>query len=532
MHRILITDDIGQAGLALLDTANDVQYDVIKLPSPEKLFEIISEYDAVITRSGTPLTAETFESAKRMKVAGRAGVGMDNVDVDAATRRGVLVMNTPEANTLAAVELTMTLLLSVCRHLPLANASVKSGAWTRAKFLGTQLSEKTLGVIGLGRIGSRVAARCQAFGMNVIAYDPYIAEEVAERLHVHLVSDLEELLTRSDIITVHTPLTDETRGMISAREIARMKDRVILINCARGGIYDEQALFDALLSGKVASAGIDVYSSEPPRNDPLLTKLLALDNVVATPHIGANTVEAQRDVAVQIVQQVVDALRGINFRNVVNLPFAEGVDYRSLAPYMTLAEKIGSLLMQLIHGRIDRVEVEFRGEEVEGHVKPLTVALLKGMLAPILSDAVNYVNAPRLAEERGIVVAQTRHPAAEDYSNVILCRAHTNKETRLAGGALFLHTQPRIVLLDEFRIDALPHGPALILSNRDVPGVIGKVGTLLGAQGINIAEWQMGRSGPGGEAVSFINIDSPVDDDVLHELRALPTIVDVRQVML
>jgi D-3-phosphoglycerate dehydrogenase len=295
---------------------------------------------------------------------------------------------------------------------------------------------------------------------------------------------------------------------------------------------DEEALYAALVSGKVASAGIDVYSSEPPRNNEQLMKLLALDSVIATPHIGANTVEAQRDVAVQIVQQVIDALRGLNFRNVVNLPFAEGVDYRSLAPYMTLAERLGSLQMQLIHGRIDRVEVEFRGEEVEAHVKPLTVALLKGMLAPILSDAVNYVNAPRLAEERGIMVSQTRHPAAEDYSNVILCRAQSNKETRLVGGALFLHTQPRIVLLDDFRIDALPHGPALILANRDVPGVIGKVGTLLGAHGINIAEWQMGRSGPGGEAVSYINIDSPVGDEVMRELRALSTIVDVRQVML
>ncbi len=531
MHQILITDDIGPAGLALLDAANDIRYDVVKLPAREKLLDIIGNYDAVITRSGTPLTAEMFAAARKLRVAGRAGVGMDNVDIDAATLNGVLVMNTPEANTLAATELTMTLLLAVCRRLPLANASVKRGEWTRVTFLGTQLDEKTLGVVGLGRIGSRVATRCQAFGMKVIAYDPYIAEEVAERLHVHLVGELDELLTQADVVTVHTPLTDETRGLIGAREIARLKDRVFLINCARGGIYDEQALYDALVSGKVAAAGIDVYSSEPPRTE-LLSKLLALDNVVATPHIGANTIEAQRDVAVQIVQQVIDALRGFNFRNVVNLPFAEGVDYRSLAPYMTLAEKLGSLQMQLIHGRIDRVEVEFRGEEVEAHVKPLTVALLKGMLAPILSDAVNYVNAPRLAEERGIVVSQTRHPAAEDYSNVILCRAHSTRETRLVGGALFLHTQPRIVLLDEFRIDARPHGPALILANRDVPGVIGKVGTLLGEHGINIAEWQMGRSGPGGEAVSFINIDSPVGDEAMRELRSLPTIVDVRQVML
>ena len=531
MHRILITDDIGPAGLALLDAASDVQYEVVKLPNPEQLLELIGGYDAVITRSGTPLTADVFDAAQQLKVAGRAGVGMDNVNIDAATLHGVLVMNTPEANTLAATELTMTLMLALCRHLPLANASVKRGEWTRSKFLGTQLNDKTLGVIGLGRIGSRVATRCQAFGMKVIAYDPYIAEEVAERLHVRLVTDLSELLETADIITAHTPLTPETQGMIGAGEIARMKDRVRLINCARGGIYDETALLNALKAGKVAGAAIDVYSEEPPKSD-VLTQLLALDNVVATPHIGANTVEAQRDVAVQIVQQVIDALRGINFRNVVNLPFAEGIDYRSLAPYMTLAEKLGSLQMQLIHGRIERVEVEFRGEEVENHVKPLMVALLKGMLYPILSDAVNYVNAPRLAEERGISVTQTRHPAAEDYSNVILCRVHSTKETRLVGGALFLHTQSRIVLLDDFRIDALPTGPALILSNRDVPGVIGKVGTILGQHNINIAEWQMGRSGPGGRAVSYINIDTPAPDAVLRELRQLPSITDVQQVKL
>ena len=529
MHKILITDDIGSAGLALLDAAHDVKYDVVKLPTREKMLDLIGEYDAVITRSGTPLTADVFAAAKELKVAGRAGVGMDNVDIDAATLRGILVMNTPEANTLAATELTMTLMLAMCRYLPLANASIKRGEWTRSKFLGTQLHDKTLGVIGLGRIGSRVATRCQAFGMKVIAYDPYIAEEVADRIHVQLVGDLHELLAAADIITVHTPLTEETKGMIDACEIANMKDGVLVVNCARGGIIAEQALYDGLVSGKIASAAIDVYSSEPPRSD-LLKQLLALDKVVATPHIGANTVEAQRDVAVQIVQQVIDALRGENFRNVVNLPFAEGVDYRSLAPYMSLAEKIGSLHMQLIQGRIVRVEVEFRGEEVEEHVKPLTVALLKGLLAPILSDAVNYVNAPRLAEERGIIVSQTRHPAAEDYSNVILCRVISAKETRLIGGALFLKMQPRIVLLDDFRIDALPSGPALIVSNQDVPGVIGKVGTLLGANNINIAEWRMGRREPGGMAMSYINIDAPTNDAVLAQLRALPMILEVRQV--
>jgi D-3-phosphoglycerate dehydrogenase len=531
MFRILITDDIGRAGLTLLESASDVQYDLVKLPSPEKLVQIIGAYDAVITRSGTPLIAPVFEAARRLKVAGRAGVGMDNIDIDAATRRGILVMNTPEANTLAATELTMTLMLALCRKLPQANASVRGGEWTRTRFMGVQLSGKILGVIGLGRIGSKVATRCQAFGMKVMAYDPYIAEEMADRIHVQLVSTLEELLRAADMITVHTPLTEETRGMIGAPEIAVVKEGVRLINCARGGIVHEKALLDGLVAGKIAGVGLDVYSTEPPQTE-ILRQLLARDDVVATPHIGANTWEAQRDVAVQVVQQVIEALRGENYRNVVNLPFSDDVDYRSLAPYMALAEKIGSLQMQMIRGRISRVEVEFRGEDVEAHGQPLTIALLKGMLAPILSEDVNYVNAPRLADERGIHVAQTRHPAAEDYSNVILCRVVSGKETRLIGGALFLHKQTRIVLLDDYRIDALPSGPALILSNQDIPGVIGRVGTLLGEKGINIAEWQMGRNAPGGMAVSYINIDTPAGEEVLQELRALSPILDVRQVIL
>ena len=531
MFKILITDDLGPAGLAMLQAAEDVRYDVVKLPGPEELLRIVPNYDAVITRSGTALTAEVFEAGRRLKVAGRAGVGVDNIEVDAATRHGVLVMNTPEANTLAATEMTLALMLALCRNLPRANASLNRGEWTRSKFVGIQLSERTLGVVGLGRIGSRVATRCQAFGMKVIAYDPYIAEEAAERIHVRLVGTLEELLREAEIITVHTPLTEETRGMIGTGEIARMKDGVRLINCARGGILDEEALLEGLASGKIAGVGLDVYSAEPPKGE-VLKQILAGEKVVATPHLGANTHEAQRDVAVQVVQQVIEALRGENFRNVVNLPFPEGVDYRSLAPYMNLAEKIGSLQMQMIRGRIHRVEVEFRGEDVEAHAKPLTVALLKGILSPILSEDVNYVNAPRLADERGIQVIQTRYPAAEDYSNVILCRVISAKETRLIGGALFLRKQPRIVLLDDYRIDALPSGPALILSNRDIPGVIGKVGTLLGDRGINIAEWQMGRSARGGLAVSFINIDDRASDDVLKELRALPPILDVRQVTL
>ncbi len=531
MYRILITEDIGPAGLALIDEAGDAKYDIIHLPPRDKLIEIIANYDAIITRSGTAMDAGIFAAATNLKIAARAGVGLDNIDVEAATMHGIQVMNTPGANTLGATELTMTLMLGLCRHLPKANASVKNREWTRKAFMGTELSGKTLGVVGLGRIGSRVATRCQAFGMTVIAYDPYIAEEIAERIHVELVGELDELLSRADIITVHTPLTDETRGMIAAGEIAKMKDGARIINAARGGIIEEQALYDALAAGKLAGAALDVYSSEPPKTG-LLEKLIGLPNVVNTPHIGASTHESQQGVAVQVAQQVLDALRGNNYQNVVNMPFAEGVDYKSLAPYMTLAEKIGALQMQLIHGRVGRVEVEYRGEELEPHTKLFTVGLLKGMLAPILSETVNYVNAPRMAVERGIVVSQARHPATEDYSNVILCRVTSNKETRLVGGALFLRTEPRIVLIDNIRLDAVADGWSLVMTSHDEPGVMGRVGTLLGEHNVNIAHWHMGREEQGSKQISIINIDSPADEELLETIAALPSVIHLEQVSL
>lgn len=531
VYRVLITDDIGAKGRALLEDAPDVEAVVMPRPDMAQLRAALPEVDAVITRSGTALDAACFAAARKLKVAGRAGVGMDNVDVVAATQRGVLVMNTPEANTLAATEHTLAMMLALCRRLPDAQVHLKAGGWERGRFLGRQLAHKTLGVIGLGRIGSRVAVRGRAFEMRVLAYDPYISEDVAERLHVELVTALDELLAQSDVITVHTPLTDETRGMIGADEIATMKPGVMLVNCARGGIVDEAALLAGLRSGRVAAAALDVFTEEPPRS-PVLRELLACPAVVATPHLGANTAEAQEDVAVQIVQQVLDALRGVNYRNVVNLPFADGVDYRSLAPYMTLAEKIGALHMQLARGRVARVEVEYIGGEVEAQVKPLTVALLKGLLTPILSDAVNYVNAPVLAAERGVAVSQTRQAVADDYANEIVCRVTTTQETRLIAGALFSHTQPRIVRVDEFPVDAIPEGWVLVMKSRDVPGVIGRVGTLLGEHGVNIGEWRMGRNAPGQLAFTFMNLDAPAPDSVLAELHAIPTVFEVRQVRL
>ncbi len=532
MYRILITDDLSREGLAILDAAPDVQYDVIKRPPRQELLARARDYDAIIIRSGTPLDAEVFAAAApRLRVVGRAGVGLDNLDVAAATRHGVLVMNTPEANTLAAVEHTLAMMLALCRRIPQAHASLRAGAWERSKFMGIQLSGRVLGIIGLGRIGSRVAARCQALGMEVIAYDPYISEDVAERLRVELVAELDELLARSDIITMHMPLTEETRGMLGEAQFARMKDGVRIINCARGAIVDEGALYRALVSGKVAGAALDVFSEEPPRSE-TLRALLALDNLVATPHIGASTVEAQQDASVQIVRGVLSALRGEGYPHAVNLPFAEGADYQALLPYLRLAEKIGSLQMQLIRGRVNRVEVDVQGEEIANQVKAITVALLKGLLAPILKDTVNYVNAPALAAERGITVAQVHREESGDYPNLISCRVISTQEARLVEGSLFSRARPRIVRIDEYPMDVQPVGNILIISSRDVPGVMGRIGTILGNHNLNIAEWRLGRTAPGEWELSFINMDSPVPDEVIREIAASGTVRDVRQVVL
>jgi D-3-phosphoglycerate dehydrogenase len=531
MYRVLITDDISAAGVDLLRAASDVSVDIVKRPSPAQLLGVIGQYEAVITRSATPLDAPVFTAAKHLKVAGRAGVGLDNVDVEAATASGVMVMNTPEANTLAATEHTLAMMLALCRDLPAAVSSLKNGEWNRASFMGVQLAGKTLGIIGLGRIGSRVAARAQAFGMTVIAYDPYISEDVAERAKVELLADLYGLIERSDFITLHTPLSDETQGMLGKAELAHLKPGARLVNCARGGLADEASVLEALESGRLAGAAIDVFSAEPPRSE-LLKRLIARPDVIVTPHLGANTVEAQEDVGIQIARQVLDALRNENYQNAVNLPFFGGAGYKQSLPYLKLADAIGSLQMQLVRGRITQVEIALEGEEMSERGQSLVIALLKGMLAPILKERVNFVNAPRLAAERGISVTQVAPRGTSDYSNLITCRIISSKEQRLIAGTLFSGRAPRIVQMDDYRMDGTPEGRILVMTSRDVPGVIGRVATLLGEHAINIAEWRLGRTAPGGMAMSFINIDDPASDAVLEELRALPPVHDIRQVVL
>lgn len=531
MYHVLITDDFSKAGLALLEAAPDMAYDVVKRPDRTDLLARIPNYEAAIVRSSTPLDAGVFTAATRLRVVGRAGVGLDGIDVAAATRHGVLVMNTPDANTVAAAELTLAMIFAVCRRVPQANASLRTGLWERSKFMGVQVSGRTLGVIGLGRIGSRVAAHAQALGMTVVAYDPYISAEVAERLQVELAADLTDLLGRSDIITVHMPLTAETRKMLGPAQFARMKPGARLVNCARGAIVDEAALYEALVGGKVAGAALDVFSEEPPRSE-ALRALLALDNVIATPHLGASTEEAQQDASLQVVEEVIAALRGEAFPNAVNLPFPPGANYQALLPYLSLAEQIGSLQMQLVRGRVSRVEVEVQGEELAGQAKAVTVALLKGLLAPVLQESVNYVNAPGLAADRGISVTQAQCEDSGDYPNLISCRVESTGETRVVAGSLFSRGRPRIVQIDDYPMDVQPAGNALLISSRDVPGVMGRIGTILGSHDINIAEWRLGRTAPGQMELSFINVDSPVPPEVTAELAASGMVVDIRQVVL
>ncbi len=524
--RVLITDDLSPQALELLDAAQDVGYDFVKSPPLEKLQEIIGDYDAVLIRSSVKIRADVIERADRLKVIGRAGAGLDNVDIDAASRRGVIVMNTPGANTIATAEHAIAMMLSLCRNIPAADASMRAKAWDRKKFMGVQLYGKVLGVIGLGRIGSTVARRLQAFEMKVLGYDPYISDDMARELKVTPVS-LDELLAQSDFITVHSALTGDSKNLLDAEAIAKMKPGVRIVNCARGGLIDTDALVAGLQSGHVAGAALDVYAEEPlPEDSPLRE----LSNVVVTPHIAASTIEAQRDVGTQIVAQVLAALRGEDYRNAVNVPVTDANIFRKLQPYLELTEKIGSLQTQLARGPIKRVEIELVGDEVADYFKPFMVALFKGLLSPVTDSPVNYISAPHLAAQRGISVAEATGLSSLNYDNLITCRVTWDGGQRVVSGSLLGHETPRVVRIDEYNIDARLDGVILVLGSIDRPGVIGTVGGLLGAHGINIAEWRYGRIGAGEAALSFINLDSRVPDDLLQQIAAMDWATSLDQI--
>lgn len=525
-YRVLVTDTLADSGLEILRRDPEIELDYRPGIEGAALLEAIASADGLISRSGTAITRELLTAGRQLKVAGRAGVGLDNVDVDAATERGILVINAPTANILSATEHTMALLLSLCRNVPAADASMRRGEWTRSKFMGIELSDKTLGIIGLGRIGSRVATRAQAFGMKVLAYDPYIAPSAAQRVQAELVP-FERLLAESDFITVHTPLTEETRGMIGAGEMAGMKDGVVLVNCARGGIYDERDLAAALDSGKVAAAALDVFEEEPPAADHPLRKA---KNIVLTPHIGANTFEAQDRVAVQTAEMVVSALKGSIFVSAVNLPFQGTVD-ADAAPLIALAEKLGLLVSQLLEGAPVETNLELWGVE-ERLTRILSVASLKGLLSPHLSQSVNFVNAQAIAEGRGMLTGSTVHPVPHDYANLLTFRARSSSREVCASGTVFSEKTSRVVSINRFRVEFEPEGYLIYMVNRDVPGVVGKVGTVLGDREINIAEYNLARAPEGGIAMAIVTIDTALDEGTLSFLRSFKEMEEVRLIKL
>ena len=527
-HKVLITDPLAQQGLERLSAYADLEVDLRPGLSPADLIRHIPLYHGLIIRSGTRVTKEALAAAVNLRVVGRAGIGVDNVDVEAATKRGIVVMNTPGGNNVTTAEHALSLLLALARNIPQANASLKAGRWEREKFTGSEISHKVLGVIGLGNIGAIVAERALGLRMQVVAYDPFVASEAAAKLRVELTT-LDELYAQADFITVHTPLTKETRGLISAAAFAKMKKGVRIINCARGGIIDEEALLHALTSGKVAGAALDVFVQEPP----LPTHpLLQLEQVICTPHLGAATDEAQINVAVAIADQVASFLtRGV-IQNAVNSPALTPKMLEILRPYLVLGEKLGSFLAQITAEAPLEVQVEYSGEIVDYDIAPATAAVLRGLLSPFLESAVNYVNAPHIARERGLRIVESRSSRPSDFLNAVVVRVVGATVANVVEGAVFSNKAVRLVRVNDFYLEAVPEGYILVLYNRDVPGVVGAVGTLLGQRGINIAGLELGRERVGGMAISLIHVDGQVPPEVLAELRTLEPIISAQLIRL
>lgn len=522
--KILIADPISEKGVELLRADPRFCVDVNTGLGEDKLCEIIGDYDALIVRSQTKVNKRLIEAARKLRVIGRAGVGVDNVDVEAATRRGIIVMNTPGGNTISTAEHTFSMMLALSRKIPQAHASVKAGHWERKSFEGVELYNKTLGIIGMGRIGSEVARRAIAFGMRVLAYDPFLSPSRAKALQVEVV-ELDEIYRRADYITLHVPMTDETRGMINKHAIAKMKDGVRLINCARGGIIVESDLAEAIQSGKVAGAALDVFETEPPKNSPLRQ----LDAVILTPHLGASTQEAQESVGVEIAEQIREVLAGGTIRNAVNMPTIDAKLLAVLQPYLTFGEKLGRLLAQLAPRRIERLAIEYCGKAAELEIGPISRSVLKGFLESAEGGDVNYVNAPSIAEQLGIRVGEIKSSEPIDYAELINVRAFTDDQAASVSGTFYGSVNnPRIVRINNMPVEAVPGGVLLIMSNKDRPGIVGWIGTILGQHNVNIASMSLGRDKEGGQALTVLNLDSAPTQEVLSEIRAGKDIFDVK----
>ncbi len=513
-YRVLVSDPLAEEGIDILRDFCDV--DVKTDFTEDELVDVIGQYDGLLVRSGTQVTARVIEAADRLKYIGRAGAGVDNIDLDAATRRGIIVANAPAGNTLAATEHTLAMMSSLARNIPQANASLKSGEWKRSIFMGVELNEKVLGIVGFGRIGQEVARRAIAMDMKCIAYDPYINSERAKQLGVEVMS-LEEIFTAADFITIHTPLVKETKHIINDRTIAMMKDGVRIVNCARGGIIDEEALNRAIRAGKVAGAALDVYEKEPPLDSPLLE----LPQVITTPHLGASTVEAQQNVAVSVAKQCIEVLKGGTAKFVVNAPMIPAEQQEIIEPYATLAGKMGKLLIQLVEGRLVAVEIEYGGKTADfgQNTKFITRMALKGLLDPILQNPVNIVNAEFVARERGIKVSETVTEESRGFTNIVTITATTDKMTESVSGNVAGKDKLRIVGIGEYMTDMTPGGHVVISRHHDVPGVIGRFATIIGRHNVNIAGMQVGRNKPGEEAIMVLNVDSEVPGEAIEEIR-------------
>lgn len=525
--KVLVSDNLSKQGIDILQKESGIEVDVNTGLTPEELIKIIPKYDGLIVRSATKVTPEVIEAATKLKVVGRAGVGVDNINLDAAGKKGIIVMNAPDGNMITTAEHAMALMLAMSRNIPQASATLKKEKkWSPKAFMGVELYGKTLGIIGLGRIGTVVADRSKGFGMKILAYDPFISPEHAEKMGVETV-ELKELLQRSDYISLHTPKTGG-KPLLGKEEFALVKPGIRIINCARGGLIDEDALIQAIKDKKVAQAALDVYSTEPLSPD---SPLLDVDEIICTPHLGASTEEAQDKVAIAIADQMIDYLKYGSVRNAINMPSIDEETLKQIKPFLELGEDLGKTVSQLLEGPLIHIKVQYNGEVANLNVEPITISVLKGLLAGSV-DGINMVNAPFIAKERGIEVEESKSNEIKDYTSTIQLQVKTKERTRQLTGSIFGKGDPRIVLFDDYYFEAVLSKHMLILTNKDVPGVIGNLGNVLGKHHINIAGFSLGRLEEKGTAVSVVNIDSPPTNETLRDLRDTPNILEVHSIVL
>lgn len=521
MEKILVLDGVDKIAIDLLKDGFEV--DVKNTISPEELKETIKNYSGLIVRSQTKVTAEIINSSN-LKIIGRAGVGVDNIDVDAATRKGIIVVNSPDGNTIAAAEHTLALISSLARHIPNANQSLKAGEWKRKEYTGIELYKKTLGVIGLGRIGSHVAKVCKAMGMNLIGYDPFVNKAKAEEMGI-TISTLDKIFTEADFITIHVPLTQETKNLINIDTMKKMKKSVRIVNCSRGGIINESDLAYAIENNIIAGAAIDVFEKEPLKDSPLQK---IHDKLIITPHLGASTEEAQINVAIDVAEQIKSFLSGNGVKNAVN--FVSTNIKKELVPYRDLASKMAKLAGQLGDSNLKSIEIEYKGKLTEENTKPLTLSIIKNVLSPILGDTVNYVNAPLVAKDRNITIKESNTSQEGDYKSEITIKASFEKSQKVISGTVLNETEEKIVQIDDYKVVFKPEGKLLVTTNTDKPGMVGKIGTMLGKNNINIANMYLGRNDLISNAMMIINIDEEISDYVLSDLKEMEGVIEIRKV--